>query len=76
MSRKADALTPPYDANTIASHVLMDLGGDASYGDVWDILLEYGLDPREPSWQDVMDAVVRLIPGALGDGGGRPSPPP
>lgn len=72
MNTYRDALIPPYDANTIASHVLMDLGGDASYADVLDILLEYGLSPREPSWDNVVDAVLRLIPGARDVGGGRP----
>jgi hypothetical protein len=57
-----DALIPPYDKIVIASQVLRDLGGDATYQQVWDLLLEYGLDPFEPSWDDVMDAVISLRP--------------
>jgi len=55
-----DALIPPYDKVIITSQVLRDLGGDAACQDVWDLLLEYGLNPFEPSWDDVLDAVVSL----------------
>lgn len=56
----ADALIPPYDADVIAPQVLADLGGTPSYQDVWDLLLEYGLSPYEPSWDVVLDAAITL----------------
>lgn len=63
MSRMADALIPPYNADAIVTQVRMYLGHDASYQDVWDLLLEYGLDPFEPSWKTVMDmCVTRTTP--------------
>ncbi len=57
----ADALIPPYNADVIATQVLIHLGRGASYQDVWDLLLEYGLDPFEPSWETVLDMCVKRV---------------
>jgi len=59
----ADALIPPYDVNAIAPQVLADLGRGVSYQQVWDLLLEYGLNPWEHSWDVVFDASFRLVQG-------------
>lgn len=70
----ADALIPPYDVNAIAPQAAMALGGVASYQDVWDLLLEYGLDPNEPSWDAVLDAVILLLRTPPKPYAGRPYP--
>lgn len=61
MSHMADALIPPYNVDVIAPQVLANLGHGATYDQVWDLLIEYGLNPWEHSWDVVFDAALRLV---------------